>query len=341
MTFMINAKILNYRLTGVQRYLLELTSRWSLSNELKPDSNELSGAAGHFWEQAILPIKLSGNLLFSPSNSGPILYRNQVVTIHDVVPLDHPEWLNRKFSLWYQFMLPKLAKNVAGIITISEFTKQRILHHIPSVRDKIVVIPNGVDLKFNPATAEEIERVVKKYNLVKGRYVLSVSSIEPRKNISALLSAWGRIESKLDDIKLVVAGGIGASHIFANSNTNNKSSSVIFPGYIPELDLVPLYSGAMCFVYPSLYEGFGLPPLEAMSCGVVPIVSCRTAMPEVVGNGGIYFNPDKENDLAEVLLNTLTCDHALELIKPSAIARAKLFDWDTTARDTLSYLKSF
>ena len=155
MRIVVNTRVLSHPTTGVERYLIELLAR------MRPDAGlrkiaprkAVGGIRGHAWEQLVLPVRVGGDLLFSPCNTGPLAVANQVLTIHDVAALDHPEWLNAKFALWYRWLTPRLARRVKHIITVSEFTRSRIIAHTGVAPEKITVIANGVDPRFRPMEA--------------------------------------------------------------------------------------------------------------------------------------------------------------------------------------------
>src|ERR1700722_17851864 len=144
----VNTRSLSTHITGVQRYTRELLARWNGQADQIAPRTSMHGIRGHAWEQLVLPRLLDNALLFSPSNSGPVESRNQVLTIHDMVYFDHPETLRRTFTAWYQFLLPRLAPRVRKIITVSRFIKERILAHTRVPEEKVVVIPNGVGPRF-------------------------------------------------------------------------------------------------------------------------------------------------------------------------------------------------
>ncbi|MEG3066575.1 glycosyltransferase [Acetomicrobium sp.] len=167
----------------------------------------------------ILPVRLKGNLLFSPSNTGPLMVERQVVTIHDITPLDHPEWLNPKFARWYQFLIPRLVHKAQKVIAVSEFTKSRICDVASLKPNKVVVIYNGIDERFRPKSFEEIDQVKDALGIADFRYILTVAAIEPRKNLQRLLEAWSVVCSNLpQDVWLVVAGAKGKDIIFKNTS---------------------------------------------------------------------------------------------------------------------------
>ena len=338
----VNTRILRSHTTGTQRYLMELLSRWEDSLDYIEPGVPRHGIKGHAWEQFSLPAKLQGRTLFSPSNTGPLAVSNQVVTIHDVVPLDHPEWLNPRFAKWYQFLTPRLARRVRHIITISEFTRQRIQYHMRVPREKISVIPNGVDVRFNLQAASSLESLHTALGLPYRSYVLYVGSLEPRKNLKGLIEAWRRLQDQLpDDLWLVICGAKGPSRIYADQDDQaDLPPRVHFTGHVPDHLMPVLYARAEFFVYPSVYEGFGLPPLEAMACGVPVITGNRTALPEVVGEAGYTIDPGDTDEIAEAILR-LADDTALRQdLALAGMKRSYAFSWEATARQTISVIRN-
>ena len=173
----INTRVLAHPTTGVERYLIELLARMGPDIYQCAPRSALGGIKGHAWEQLVLPAKLRGRLLFSPCNTGPLAVANQVVTIHDVAALDHPEWLNAKFALWYRWLTPRLARRVKHIIAVSEFTRGQIVAHTGVPAEKITVIPNGVDARFAPMAPEAIAAALAPLALPSRKYILAVGSV--------------------------------------------------------------------------------------------------------------------------------------------------------------------
>lgn len=335
-----NTRSLCGRITGVQRYASELLVRFS--NRVHPirPVRYLPGVHGHMWEQFVLPMRIGKNLLWSPCNSGPLTVSHQVVTVHDVTPIDHPEWMSKRFSQWYGYMIPRLVKRVHRVITDSEYSRERILAVSGVAAEKVVAIPLAADARFRQETAARIQEVTARYGLVPGKYLLSVSSLEPRKNLSRLLKVWSRLLPEIPgDINLVLAGPAGPSAIFGDFELKDIPKRVEFTGYIPDDELPALYSGALGFVYLSLYEGFGLPPLEAMACGTPVLSSQATSLAEVVVGGALTVEPHDDEAISDGLKRLILDDALREKLKSEGLARAKQFSWDNTAERTMQVLQ--
>jgi len=335
-----NIRSLSSVLTGVQRYTSELLIRFD-SNciNVKPDRSA-HGVYGHLWEQFVLPFRLNSQLLWSPSNTGPLSVEKQVVSIMDVSPLDHPEWSSRKFSAWYQFLLPRLINRTRAVLTISEFSKQRILHYCPHAESKVHVTLLAADSRFQPVAQDGIAKAVRQLGIPSPYYLVALGSLEPRKNLQTLLQAWQQIQSRLpEDVWLVLAGAKGKSLVFGNQSFNDLPPRVHLTGHVSDALLPALYSGAMASVYLSHYEGFGLPPLEAMSCGTPVLTSNTTSLPEVVGDAALTVDP-LDVEAVGVNLTRIVDDSALrDTLHQRGLARARLFSWDKTAQQTWAVLK--
>jgi glycosyltransferase involved in cell wall biosynthesis len=340
-SIVMNGRFLHQDLTGVQRYAHELLIRMPELDVISPHA-PLGSAKGHLWEQLLLPRLCSGRLLWSPGNTGPLAYENQVVTIHDASTLDHPEWFSGSFAKWYRFLLPRLARRVRKIITVSEFSRRELarLCHVPL--EKIAAIHNGISPRFAPASAEQKAVLAKKHGLVKP-FVLYLGSLEPRKNVAALLKAWTNVAPRGHE--LVLAGA--ASRIFRERGFAELPPGTRLLGRVDDDELPVLLSAADWFAFPALYEGFGFPPLEAMACGTPVLCSNATSLPEVCGasfdgktGAALYFDPQNVDDLTAQLQHALHLDgEARERLVAQGRAQAALFTWDRCAEQTRAVLR--
>jgi len=341
-SYLVNTRILSHPLTGVQRYLLELLQRMPSDqmHQIAP-RRPLSGARAHLWEQTVLPLQTHGQLLWSPSNTGPLAVSRQVATIHDVVPIDHPEWLNPRFAAWYRFLTPKLARRVARVITVSEFTKSRLLETTGVSDDKVIVVPLGVDARFVPQVREQVESAIHKLGLPTSLYVLSLGSLEPRKNLGRLLRAWEVIYRRLpEDVWLVVSGAKGKRLVFQDvPELESLPPRVFLTGHVPDELLPSLYAGAMAFAYLSVYEGFGLPPLEAMASGTPTLVGNRASLPEVVGDAAVQVDPFDVEAIADGLHRLIEDSSLRAVLRQKGLERAGQFNWDKSAEQTWRVLE--
>jgi len=323
----INGRFLSRRVTGVERYGREIIQLFRNSPALsgaekyRVEQTRMNGLAGHAWEQFVLPAKLKSNsILWSPANTGPLMVSNQALTIHDLSPLDHPEWFQKSFAAWYRLLLPILAKRVQVIFTPSEYTQQKVLKQLEA--KNVIVTPNGVDTNiFHP------EAIQKTYEFP-NKYILSVGSLQPRKNIRLLMDAWHTLKDDFRDSWLVIAGESG--HVFRNIKFFGDER-IRFMNYVNETDLPGLYAQAELLVLPSFDEGFGLPVIEAMACGTPIIASDGGALPEVVGDAGLIFELAKPNELIETIRKCLSDNHLRISLIEKGLARAKKFSWQKSA----------
>jgi glycosyltransferase involved in cell wall biosynthesis len=331
----VNARFLNQRVTGVQRYAREILRRLPELEPIAP-SERWNGPKGQLWEQVILPGKVGNRLLWSPCNVGPWAVKRQVVTIHDCAFHDVPNAVSRGFRLWYSWLLRWLAPRVRRILTVSEFSRQRLIEYLQLDPNKVVAIPNGVDERFNPAASENVPAMRARLGLPE-RYVLFVGSLDPRKNLLGLLKAWDQISAKLD-CPLVICGA--SSHVFRSAGIEKLPERVVLSGYVADEDLPALYAGAALFVYPSLYEGFGLPVIEAMACGTPVVCSSTTSLGEVAGSAACLVDPANGDSIAAGILRAAEDEELRRGLRSRGLQRAAEFSWDRTARETWNELLS-
>lgn len=336
MRVQVNGRYLIQRVTGVQRYAREIVARLGGKVEVICPGPAAKGLRGHVWEQMVLPWRLRRGLLWSPCTTGPLSISSQIVTIHDCAFFDQAHCFSRAFAAWYQFLVPRLARAARQILTDSEFSKQRIVELCRVPAAKVQVVYCGVGAGFRPHSAEEIAAVRRKLGLPQ-RYLLCVGSLEPRKNLVRLLAAWQRIQPRLDGVSLVLAGA--KSHVFREAGLS-QPPAVHLAGYLSDDMLSAVYAGAEAFVFPSLYEGFGLPVLEAMACGTPVVCSATTSLREVAGDAALLVDPFDVESIAEGLTQVLEDGDLRDKLCARGVARAQKFSWDETASHTWDALQS-
>jgi glycosyltransferase involved in cell wall biosynthesis len=316
----VNGRFLARRVTGVERYGREILR--CLRDGPRIESTRSQGWKGHAWEQFILPGRLDRNsILWSPANTGPLMVQRQALTIHDLSPLEHPEWFRVGFAAWYQLFLPLLMKRVQAIFTPSEYVKQKVIRRF-GVR-KVIVTPNGVDHSlFHPCAKQT------RFDLPKD-YILFVGTLEPRKNLGRLLQVWSEIKDNFNDLWLIIVGVSGS--VFKRIHVSHEMERVCFLGYVDDETLAGLYANASLFVLPSQDEGFGLPALEAMASGAPVIVSDGGALSEVTGEAGMTFCLSEQDALKNTLEECLRDSVLRAELREKGLERAQKFSWQMTA----------
>jgi glycosyltransferase involved in cell wall biosynthesis len=306
-----------------------------------------------WWENVQLPGYLSRygiDVYFSPAYALPVLprvYRRQptrfVVTIHDVISDILPEAFTFRMRLWQALFNRNAVALADRIIVDSESTKRDLVRLYGPTRQPVCVVPLSVDEDYRPETDSNVlDRVRTRYSLPDS-FILFLGTVEPRKNVTGLARAYRRLPEELRRrFPLVICGAIGwhADAILSELNALDIHDSIRFVGFAEHEDLPALYSLASVFVYPSLYEGFGYPPLEAMACGVPVITSNTSSLPEVVGDAGLMVNPRDDGELTEKIQYVLEDATARATLSRKGIERARRFRWESTADETLAILES-
>jgi glycosyltransferase involved in cell wall biosynthesis len=293
------------------------------------------------WEQTGLPADLARrkvDLLHALAFVNPRVKVCPVVTtIHDLTFFLLPDTHTFVKRHYFQKLIPSSARRSEVIITVSESAKRDIVQRLGVPAEKVHVIYHGKDERFRPIQDQDrLEDIRVRYGLPRG-VILSVGVIEPRKNLETLVRAYAQAKSLHADYCLVVAGDLGwkCEAVFRAVEKCGLKEKVIFPGFIPEEDLAALYNLSRLFVYPSLYEGFGLPVLEAMACGVPVITSNVSAMPEIAGDSALLIDPRSCEELAQAMCRALQDNELRRAMSQKGIERSKFFSWEKTARETL------
>lgn len=295
------------------------------------------------WEQTMLPQQMKPHqidIMHFADYALPVLSKTRpwIISVHDLAYRIYPETFSRG-KLWTKLALVKPSLHKAGkIITGSENTKQDIIKFYGISPERIAVTTYGVDLdRFYPLSGTEVQTGLERYGLEPG-YILFIGTLEPRKNIISVIRAYHHLRNNGCKQKLVIGGGTGwlYSDIFKLVEELKLVEEIIFTGYLPDEDLALLYNGAGVFVYPSLYEGFGLPPLEAMACGTPVVTSNVSSLPEVVGDAGLMVPPLESKAIAEAIGSVLANQQLADQLREKGIQRAQNFSWEKTARQTLA-----
>lgn len=350
MEIYINARFLTQKTTGVQRFAIEVSKHLKL---LLPDLKFVSpkniiqkeladyfnvetfgSFSSHLWEQVELPIFLKNKnspLLINFGNTAPLTYKNQLVSIHDLSFIVNPKWFSKSFALFYSFVIPRIAKKSLRVITVSENSKKDII-------EKVGIKESKIDVLYCDVPAEFKQNNQKSTNIY-GEYILAVSSLDPRKNFGRLIEAFNKLS--LPNIKLVIVGSV--NNVFSDVNIKKliqDNQLITFTGYVDQEELPGLYKNAKLFIYPSLYEGFGIPPLEAMICGCPTIVANVASLPEICGEASYYVDPYSIDDISQGM-KELTSNESLrqELIVKGYV-RVSHFNWESSAKQLVNIIEN-
>jgi glycosyltransferase involved in cell wall biosynthesis len=358
----INAHLLSgrawYRSAGVHRYIYQLLRHLGQADEalqytvllgegILPPEVHLSTQRSRWptsratiriaWEQLIQPWTLSrikADLAHGPLLVAPMLAPcPAVVTIHDLSFIRYPQLFRPANRLYLTTMTRLSARRARRFIAVSAHTASESVKLLGIPKSRIDVVYHGVDPSFRPLPVEQVESFRRKMNLPQ-RYVLCVGTLEPRKNHTRLVEAFARL--CLRDTKLVLAGGKGwlYDELFAKVKVLGMSDHIIFAGYVGNEDLPLWYNAATAFAYPSLYEGFGMPILEAQACGTPVMTSTASSLPEAAGDGALMVDADDVTAIAAGLERILTDEPLRGNLRERGLAHASQFTWAQTARET-------
>lgn len=290
------------------------------------------------WEQALLPwvarregIDLLHNMAFVGPLAGGCPF---VVTVHDLSFLFFPRSFRSLRRSYLQVFARMSVRRARRVIAVSESTKRDLVEIYDISPAKIDVVYNGVDARFQPLPADQVAAFRQQQGLP-DRFILFVGTLEPRKNIVSLIDAYARLPKERPPLVLVGGKGWFYDEIFGRVEALGLTGEVRFAGFVPAEDLPLWYNAADLFVYPSLYEGFGLPPLEAMACGTAVITSTASSLPEVVGQAGRLADPTDTEALAAAMAQVLGSRQLQQEMETAGLAQAAGFSWEETARKTV------
>lgn len=353
-----------YRGTGIGTYTYQLINSLNtldlLNNYLifMPQNNNNSislnknffikniseNISGSFWDEVNIPAILKNldvNLYHVPQN-GIKLPRDKkcpfVITLHDVIPFKMPETVSTTYLKVFTENVPDIVKRSDAIITVSNFSKRDIVETLHYPEDKVYVTYLANEDIYKPMDKSMSRQIVKRNYGIENDYILYIGGFSPRKNITGLIEAFCKLKALYkSDIKLIIAGKKGISFEIYRKKAEelNIINDVLFPGFIALSDLPYLYSAAKLFVYPSFYEGFGLPPLEAMACGTPVIASNITSIPEVLDGSADLIDPHNAESITNSILKILEDDSYRESLISKGLKKSSSLSWDKTAKQTL------
>lgn len=266
--------------------------------------------------------------------------RGSVITIHDLALKIYPHLRRRWLGDWFGFLkTSRDARRCERVIAVSESTARDIVRHIGILREKVRVIPLAAGEEFRPVDDPvRREELLARIGMARSRYLLFSGTLEPRKNVPVLLRAYAGLRDEFPETGLILAGmpGWKSGEVTDFIRANALGEEVRITGYLPPRDLTVLYSGAAVFVLPSLYEGFGLPPLEAMACGAPVVVSSGGSLPEIVGDAAIVVPPDDVEGYRREIARILSSPELAQELREKGFRQAARYSWDRTAAETLA-----
>ncbi|MGI9543363.1 MAG: glycosyltransferase family 4 protein [Cyclobacteriaceae bacterium] len=333
-------------MTGVQRFAFEICKvlKARLENRVEfvaphceinremaaaLDVKRVGRLTGQGWEQIGLVRYLHSEydhkpLLLNLGSTSPYFYKNKITTLHDIAYTVNPKWFSWKFTAWYKFLIPRLLKTSRKVITVSEFSKDQISDYYGVPKSKIEVVYNAVSDVFTPSQSTYVDQAQP--------YFLTVCSLSPRKNLKRTLEAFELVRTTRPEVKLIVVGDQRLKP-FAKYDLTEllQAPNVVVKGYVSDQEMVNLYGKASGFIFTSLYEGFGIPPLEAAAMGCPCVASNVTAMPEVLGDSVCYCDPTSVEDIALAMQKLLEDPKYRRDLIDRGYQNLKRFDWEQSA----------
>lgn len=319
------------------------------SSQSNLEKNTELGEVKEFLKQIIKKSTYSAGLITNQidichePNFLPISFNKPtVITVHDLSPIRVPQFHKKDLIAKFEKRLPNAIKNASGIIVDSEFTKNEMLENFPESAKKIFVIHLAAGENFKPINKDLCLDVLANNHLTHKKYLLCVGTLEPRKNLVSVVRAYVRLPEKIKNIyPLVIVGAKGWLNDEFDHEANRliQSGNIRLIGYVKDFEIPILYSAARLFIYPSIYEGFGLPILEAMGCGVPVICSNRASMPEVCGEAARSIDPYDEKTMADEIISFIEDDQKFQKYSDLGVLQAKKFNWDITSLKTAEVYK--
>ena len=349
----INARFLTQKMTGVQRFATELSFRLMkmLGNEIKfvapyniiekeiserLQTEVIGTHTGYYWEQIELPLylKKKGNpILLNLCSMAPLFYKNNIVAIHDITWVRFPQTFTIPFRAVYHFLTPKICNKARGIITVSEFSKNEISSYYDISKERFEVVYNAVDSAFKPIEDEDLK---------KENFFVTVSSLKENKNFPIVLEAFNKLQSRMLDAKLYIIGDFKAkSFNKLDIQEYEKNPNVKLLGRVSDEDLIRFYSNAIAFIFPSLYEGFGIPPLEAQACGCPVVSSNSSSLPEVLEETALFASPMDATSFADKMYQIAKDSTLRNSLIEKGHANVNRFSWESSAHKVVEMIRKY
>jgi glycosyltransferase involved in cell wall biosynthesis len=298
----------------------------------------------NFWDAVNIPNILEDGdieLYHVPQNGIGLPHDKRcpmVITLHDIIPYRMPETVGPTYLKIFTEQMPNIIPKCDGIITVSEFSKKDIIKEFNYPEDKVFVTHLAPESIYKPMDKAISKSLIKNFYSIEGDFILYIGGFSPRKNIIGLMEAFSKLTNLYKkNLKLVIAGKKGISYDLYKTKADELkiSDRVIFPGFIAMEHLPYLYNSSELFVYPSFYEGFGLPPIEAMACGIPVITSNTTSIPEIVGDSALLIDPQNTDDIFEAMIKVFEDDNLKENLVLRGFIRSSELSWKDTAKRTL------
>jgi glycosyltransferase involved in cell wall biosynthesis len=344
----INGRFLSQPMTGIPRFgyelclaLLDLGLDFTViipqnilpTYELPFKTIQYGNLKSHLWEQIDLFLFLKSHhnpLLISFSGLGPVFYKNHIVAVHDLAFIQHPQWFSKTYYLIYKILTPIVVKNAKKIMTVSNSSKQEIIKYLKTDPDKIEVVYNALSNTFlKPSSQNQDQSSGEKY-------ILAVSSLNPRKNFLRIIHAFR--ELNIPEIKLYIVGN--TSGVFSSENVDKHiTEDIRILGYVSDEELSNYYRHAQLFIYPSLHEGFGIPPLEAQSNGCPVVVSNIPALKEVYGDSVAYCDPYNISSIVSQMRNVLEDETLRNSLIRKGYEKILQYSWKQSAQKVIRLIK--
>jgi glycosyltransferase involved in cell wall biosynthesis len=359
LTLFINGKYLAQPVTGVQRYAIQNVEaidalisdgKWSLNVPVvllvpslrrhplprlrRVQIREIPAKSLYIWEQVALPWAARGSTILNLAGSAPMLKLGQICTFHDTAVFDFPRAYSALFVFWYRLLFIVQGRLSARLLTVSEFSKAQIVKHLKVQSDKVGIVHSAADHMIQQPTDDDI---LTKLRLTPDGYLIAVGSTNPTKNFNRLVEAFSGITDS--SARLVIVGDSNVSVFGKNVETMQGDTRIILAGRLNDSELKSLYKNARAYIFPSVYEGFGLPPIEAMLCNC-PVIAARAAsIPEICGAGAAYFNPMSVESIRDAINRALQDDHWLNYLRIEGKKRAERYTWNNAATELLRQLE--